>query len=348
MTNLFNYVEKYGDISFENKEFNDIDNLVFSLLLYLDFTNTNVNNKNSLEVVGKEYLNKNKLKDIKKLGISQKEAYKLLEILINKKRYKNIILLNYIYVTNKDMQFSAMTFKLSKKLKYICFEGTDEMISGWKEDAYLACFFPVPSQIEAIKYVNKNTKLFGAKVILGGHSKGGNLALVSGMYMRKYKKFKVKKIYNNDGPGLRKKEFESKKYKKIKKKYIHIVPHSSVIGMLLRNDSYTVVKARYNNIIAHFLHNWILDDDKLKCCKLSRKSRNLEKNILAWLDKHDDTKRIKMVKGIFKILEENNIDVTMDLVKVKNVIKIIHGLRNLDKQTKELLINLIMFNHTEN
>jgi len=346
MTNLFNYVEKYGDINFKNKEFNDIDNLVFSLLLYLDFTNTNVNNKNTLEIVGREYLSKNKLRDIKKLGVSQREAYKLLVILVNKERYKDIILSNYIYNASRDMQFSVMTFKLSKRLKYICFEGTDEMISGWKEDANLACFFPVPSQIEAIKYVNKNTKLFGAKVILGGHSKGGNLALVSGMYMRKYKKFKVIRIYNNDGPGLRKKEFESKEYKKIKKKYIHIVPHSSIIGMLLRNDSYTVVKAKYNNVIAHFLHNWIVEDDKLKDCELSKKSKNLEKNILAWLDKHDDTKRIKLVNTIFKILEDNNIDVTMDLIKVKNIIKIIHGLRTLDKQTKMLLIDLLMFNHT--
>ena len=96
MTNLFNYVEKYGDINFKNKEFNDIDNLVFSLLLYLDFTNTNVNNKNTLEIVGREYLSKNKLKDIKKLGVSQKEAYKLLVILVNKERYKDIILSNYI------------------------------------------------------------------------------------------------------------------------------------------------------------------------------------------------------------------------------------------------------------
>ena len=91
----------------------------------------------------------------------------------------------------------------------ISFEGTDKHISSFREDANLACIYPVPSQTEAINYVNKNIKLFGPKVIIGGHSKGGNLALISGMYMKKYKQHKILKIYSNDGPSIRKKEFES-------------------------------------------------------------------------------------------------------------------------------------------
>ncbi len=196
MSNIFNYIEKYGQTSFKEKEFNDIDNLVFSLLSYLDFTQTSVNNgRYSLEYIGQEYLTNNTYKDVKKIGIAQKDAYKLLKIVIRSQRYKNIKVLHYIYNTNKEMQFSAVTFKMSNRLKYICFEGTDQLVSGWKEDGNLACFFPVPSHIEAIKYANKHVNLFGSNVIIGGHSKGGNLALIAAMYMKKYKNALRKSLF---------------------------------------------------------------------------------------------------------------------------------------------------------
>lgn len=345
MNNVFDYVDKYGDINFTNKVFNDVDNLVFSLLSYLDFTDTKINeNEYTLKEIGKEYLNKNNYKSIKKLGIAQRDAYKLLEILINKSRYCNIKMVNYIYNTNKDIQFSAVTFIISKNLKYICFEGTDEKISGWKEDAELACFFPVPSHIEAIKYVNKNTHIFGHSVIIGGHSKGGNLALVAGMYMQKIKKFKVIKVYSNDGPGLRYKEFNSKEYKNIKKKYIHIVPDCSIVGVLLRNDTYKVVKSIKKDITGHSISTWIIDDDKLLEGTLSSFSIKFSNSFVSWLDNHDDNTRIKYINAIFKVVEDENITTTTSLIKVKNIIKIISKMKNLDKETVEITKSLLSYN----
>ncbi len=346
MANLFNYIEEYGDRDFKNKEFNDIDNLVFSQLAYLDFSNTSINNgKYTLEYIGLEYLNKNKYQEIKKIGLAQRDAYKLLRAVITKKRYQNIILSNYIYSTSKEKQFSAVTFKIHSNLKYICFEGTDELVSGWKEDGELACFFPIPSHIDAIKYVNQNVKLFGPNVIIGGHSKGGNLALVSAMFMKKYKKNKVKRVYSNDGPGLRKKEFASDEYKQIKKKYIHIVPNSSVVGVLLRNDSYKVVESTKNNIFSHAMTTWKVEKDELVPSELSLKSKRLEKSIVSWFDKHDDEKRIKVIHNLFKVLEDADITMLTNVTKSKNMIKIIHNIKNIDKQTKELIKDLILYNY---
>ncbi len=340
MTNLFSYVLKYGDKTFKEKKFNDIDNLVFSAISYLNFTNTNINNrKKTLEEIGNEYLNRNTYRKVKKLGIAQKEAYKLLKIIIEKTRYKNVLLSNYIYKTNKDMQFSAITFKISPILKYICFEGTDELVSGWKEDGKLACFFPIPSQVEAIKYVNKYVKLWGKKVIIGGHSKGGNLALVSGMFMKNYKKFKVKKIYNNDGPGLRDKEFASKEYKNIKKKYIHFVPEYSIVGILLHHDCYNTIKSNKKNIFSHSMTSWLIKEDKLIPSELSNKSKRLEKNLNSWLLKYNDEDKTNMINALFKILEDADIDSLINVLEIHNIIKIIRNIKNIDLRAKEILID---------
>ena len=346
MANIFNYVEEYGDVSFETKGFNDVDNLVFSLLSYLDFSCTSINkNKHTLSYIGNEYLKQNRYKDIRKLGIAQRYAYRMLEVILNRKRYSNIILTDYVYDTNKDMQFSAVTFHISNRLKYICFEGTDELISGWKEDGELPCMFPVPSHVEAIKYVNKHVKLVGKDVIIGGHSKGGNLALVSSMYMKEYKKFKVKKVYSNDGPGLRKKEFESEEYKSIKKKYVHIVPDYSVVGVLLRSDTYVVVKSTKKNILAHAIPTWIIDDDELLLTTLSRKSKKLEKSIISWLDKHDDNERTDVVNKIFKVLEDADVTTLMNIKEIDKLIKVILNIKNMDKETKDLIIDFLTYNY---
>ena len=65
---------------------------------------------------------------------------------------------NYKYIWDTDTQFGAVCFKVKKKFIYVAFEGTDNLLSGWKEDFQMAYEFPVPSQKLAVKYLNENIK----------------------------------------------------------------------------------------------------------------------------------------------------------------------------------------------
>ena len=47
MGSIYDYVKKYGDVSFKDKEFNVIDSMIFSAITYIDFTN----------IVGKDRIN---------------------------------------------------------------------------------------------------------------------------------------------------------------------------------------------------------------------------------------------------------------------------------------------------
>lgn len=338
MANIFDYVKKYGNKCFSEKSFNEIDNLVFSTLSYLDFSNTSIHsNCATLEIIGQEYLSSHTYKEVKKLGVAMRDAYQLLKILITQKRYQNMILSDYIYKTNQETQFCALTFHISKKLKYICFEGTDEQLSGWKEDLKLASVFPVPAHIEAINYVNKHVSLLGPDVIIGGHSKGGNLALVAGMYMKAYKRGKVQQIYSNDGPGLRLSEFYSKQYQKVKKKYTHIVPNYSIVGVLLKSDCYQVVKSSKQSIFGHAMSTWQIEDDKLVSSELSLKSKKLENNILSWVELHSDQEKAIITEHLFGAMEEARIQKTFELLKLKNLSKVIRNFKRIDTRTKSLV-----------
>ena len=154
---VFEYIEQNKNITFKEKEFNEIDNLILSLISYLDFSY--IEGINTIENMGKIYLKRHEFKEIKKAGWAQEAAYKILEKLINSERYKNIKIENYVYVATEEEQFSAVTFIINKKLKYVAFEGTDHLMVGWKEDFELSYKYPVPAQIHAIKYLKKATKI---------------------------------------------------------------------------------------------------------------------------------------------------------------------------------------------
>ena len=336
---VFEYIEQNKNITFNEKKFNEIDNIILSLISYLDFSY--IEGINTIENMGRIYLERHKLKEIAKAGWAQKDAYLILEKLIESERYKNIKIQNYIYIATEEEQFSAVTFIINKKLKYVAFEGTDHLMVGWKEDFELSYKYPVPAQIHAIKYLKNATKLFGPKIIVGGHSKGGNLAQISAMELNIFKKLKIKKIYSNDGPGLRQKQFKSLKYKIIRKKLEHIVPENSVVGVMLRHDKYRIVKTNKKTIMSHIPSTWLIENDKLIETQLSPKSKRLEIKIIEWLNSHDDETRKLLIDTIFSVLEKSGITNTMKLTDIKCIINVIKEIRNIDKQTKDLTIEFI-------
>lgn len=343
MKSIINYIENVGNSDFLEEEFNEIDNLVLSDITYLDFDNI-VNNKLTLYEVGKIFFNKYNDKDIKKEVFAVREAYEIFKSCYDKKRYKDILVYNYVYTSSNDTQFSALTFKLTKDLIYVGYEGTDSLISGWKEDFYMSYIFPVKAHEYAIDYLNNTIKLFDKNVIVGGHSKGGNLALVASMYANFFVRRKIKAIYNNDGPGLRKEELDTKYYKRVRDRYIHIVPNYSYVGILLRHDKFRVIKSNNKNILSHAISTWEIKDRKLVDEELSRLSKNLKDGIISWLDNHNYDERRKMLEPIFNIIEESKIYTLDDLKKSKNILTLIKNLNSIDGETKKIALDFFKYN----
>lgn len=346
MKNIFNYIKKYGQLTFLEEPFNDADNLVFASLSYVDFDcNKNLNNLTIKEISDDYFLNHTK-KQISNNIIAVKSSIKILNSIKDTKRYKDLIISNYKYISSDETQFCGMNIQIDENTTYISFEGTDHLISGWKEDFELCYKFPIKAQELAIKYLNQNIKFSSKNIIVGGHSKGGNLALVSSMYCHFWKRKKIIKIYNNDGPGLRKAQIESKQYKKIENRLVHIIPNYSFIGLLLRHkDNYQVVYSYENGLLAHDLINWKIENNKLVLAKLSFLSKELDDGIIKWLDKYNDLEREKFVKSLFDVCEKAGIDNLLDFKadKLNNTIKIIKATAEMNQETKTMIIDLFKF-----
>lgn len=342
--NVFDYLKYYGNYTFSEREFNEIDNVIFSILSYVNFNfivSKNRRRKITLNEASYIYDLMHDSKDNKNNILAIRQAIKLLKKIKDVPRFKDVLVYNYRYIGNDVSQFSAITFEISNKLCYVAFEGTDHLVSGWKEDCKMSYKFPVDAHRYAIKYLNK-FMFFNKKIIVGGHSKGGNLALVSSMYTNCFVRGKIIKIYSNDGQGLRKAQIESKFYEKIEDRFVHIIPNYSVVGLLLRHkNNYIVVKSSKMGLMAHDLATWQVSYDHLEKSKLSRSSKVFEDGFQKWLDKYDDEKRKLFVKEFFKLMENNDIKDLVEVnIKKDLVLNIVKQSKELDPIVKEMTFDL--------
>lgn len=184
MKQLINYLNTYGNYDFSEEPFNDIDNLIFSQLVYTDFEGV-LDMQSSLFLCDAaiKFYALNDEKDIDKLiGISEKSARLLYEC-SKTKRFAYVRLSRYINNVNEeiDKQFAAINFELSKESLVVAFRGTDVTVTGVKESAMLSYMFPVPAQIQALYYFQESAMLHKGEIRILGHSKGGNLAVFAGV-----------------------------------------------------------------------------------------------------------------------------------------------------------------------
>ena len=180
MKDIFDYIEKYGDKSFEEKEFNEIDNVIFSQIVYNDFGSIVKEDEVFLCDAAMDFFAENSDEKLEELiGITQKSAALLMEC-AKTRRYGYVRLCDYVNSVDCeiDKQFAGLNFILNEKTLLVAFRGTDTTVAGIKESAMLSYMFPVPAQIEALHYFQETAMVKKCdEIILCGHSKGGNLAL---------------------------------------------------------------------------------------------------------------------------------------------------------------------------
>lgn len=335
---ILEYIDKYGDKNFEEEKFNEIDNVIFASVSYLDFDGiVSKSMHGKITIKDAKYLYLRKLYEEKNKITAHKSALRIFKKISTKKRYRDLKLYNYKYIGNDNEQFCAVSIDIDDKLTYLSFEGTDNLISGWKEDFYLACFYPVPSHKSSINYVNRFI-FSNRKLILGGHSKGGNLALVAGMEANHFVKKKIIAVYSNDGPGLRKNEFNSREYKEVLLKLHSIIPNYSLFGLLLRHtNKYKVIESNKKGIYAHDLLSWQVEDKEFKKSELSNFSKLFDKSMLDWVNKYDDETRLLFVNSIFEIFDKTGIKDIEEIFKKKTLILKIIIESKLPKETKKML-----------
>ncbi len=324
MKNFLDYLQD-NNKTFKESSFNNIDSLILAYLSYFHFPNT---------------LTKLKDLDISKTTKVEKNR-EFIKRVITSNRYKDIESCFYVEDTNDliEKQFSAITFLLPNNTMYISFRGTDSTLTGWKEDFNMAFMLPVPAQKEALNYVEKITKLIPRKFYIGGHSKGGNLAVYAGCNLSNNISTRIIKIYSHDGPGFIKEFLTTSNYQSIKDKIEKIVPSSSIIGMLLyTNENYKIIKSSARGILEHDPFSWIINGNNFIILKkLSDGTVFTNKVINDFLSSLSKKEREIFIDSLFTVLKSTNLT-TLDeisknfIVKLPNILIAIYKLDDVNKK----------------
>ena len=336
---IFKYIDNYGMKTFEEYPFNEIDAVLFSFLSYVDFEEIFEKNRIPLKDVGRMHLGlHNKLE---RNITAVRDGTKLLKYIKDTKRYQDCILFNYEYDVTDDIQFSVISIEYQKNQVYVSFEGTNAYISGWKENLVLSYDYPTKSHLKAINYLDRHYTFSNKKLIVGGHSKGGNLALVSSMHANYLVRRRIKKIYNMDGPGLLRKQYNSRRFKSILPKYKHIIPNASIVGIILYNSNTEVVKSSVRGPLAHDILFWQIDKDKFIKGELETFSKELSIKIKDFIDNHTKEELRKSVSDINQVFLNAEIVELQDLNSIKNIKKVLDEGKHLDKDSKEFLTEVL-------
>lgn len=339
--NVYNYVDEYGKYTFNEKPLNLVDTVILSFLSYVNFDKIVLPNQ-KISMFNAAIMHKGLHSSKERHIIAVGEAQKLLWHLHDTNRYRDCLLYNFEYVGTKDLQFGAICFEYMKNKVFVSFEGTDQLISGWKEDLILSYQYPTISHLKAIEYINKHFTLSTKELIVGGHSKGGNLALVASMEANFLVRHKIKHIYNVDGPGLLEEQFNSDKYKRILDKYNHVVSEATIIGAFLHNSKEIVVKANAIGMFAHNIATWEVKNTSFEKSIISAFSREMRNDTRDWLKKYTKEELNEFVINLEKICDRANITSLLELRERKrNILKLISEAKDLDEKSKDMFEELV-------
>ena len=337
MANIFDYM-KWRDISFKKVEFNEVDNLILARLSYFPF--------DGIVIEDEEITLKEAYERTKSLGttgrVLQAEDIDLYPLLAKSIRFGNCKITNFVNKVEPEIekQFSAITIILPDDTIYVSYRGTDDTIIGWKEDFNMSFSKLVPSQIDSVEYLEKVAKKYKNKLRVGGHSKGGNLAIYASSFCKEETKKQIIEIYNNDGPGFLDNVIEDKKYNEIINKVHTFIPQTSVIGRLLKHkEKVTIVKSKQIGIMQHDVYSWEVLGDKFVKAKKTNSSDIIDNAITNWLKEISKEQREQFIDTLFDILNATNVKTVNELSSkwFKNAITIIKSYNNLDQETKKMM-----------
>lgn len=215
------------------------------------------------------------------------------------------------------MQFAAYSFVYKEEFSYIGFRGTDVSYTGWREDFDMAYMHAVPSQLRAVQYVNSVAKVLPGKLILGGHSKGGNLAVYAAVKSDASVKSRIESVYCHDGPGFRDDAFAEGEFEAMRDRIHKTVPKDSVVGLLMeRSDSYRVIKSTAKGIMQHDPYSWVIEGFDFACIDSLSDVARFWSNVLDdWLARYDDRELRIIVDALFEALKASGAPDLMEFFK---------------------------------
>lgn len=355
---IFEYIDEIGKFTIEEKPFNNVDSLLISQLSYMKLDAHVPTEAESAKGISLEDINKSENVELLFRDERNYEINKYyFEKLANSERFKHLILRDFLEVVNveAEVQFCAMTAVFENGLTYVVYRGTDEHMVGWKEDFNMIYKTPVPAQRMAVKYLTTVAKRIKTDFYVGGHSKGGNLAVYAAVEASSGIKNRIIKVFSHDGPGFNLNFISKPEYKAISSKIVKQVPKSSIFGMMLFTpDTYDIIISKDKGVEQHNPYNWLTDGEDFIYADKMDKAYLLEQKVFnTWTSEITDEQAALIGNTLFDFFEQAGVDTINDVYSMRKMFsaasEIYEAYKNLDPDIKQKFDEVIeIYRHIMN
>ncbi len=353
MANMIDYLDWRGDISLRHSPFNEVDNLILSNLSYGHFEGIVPSMVESelclLPAAAAAHAKKGPFEVLKFDALSPEYLPRMLEKMAQCPRFATAALSDFVVCTDLavEMQFAALTVHLEDGTIFVSFRGTDDSLVGWKEDFNLSFLDTIPSQKEAVRYLETVAAKYPRRPILvGGHSKGGHLAVYAAVNARKSVRKRIRQVYNNDGPGFNADFYTQEGYIELDESIITLVPESSVVGMLMEHDNdYQVVRSSDKGLWQHVSFGWeVLGTAFVPAEESDPDAKVYNQTIRGWLTAMTHEQRRDFIEAVYMLLTAGgDIDDLQDFKaeKTKSAVSLVKSFSAMDKTTRKVLFDMM-------
>lgn len=353
MANLMDYLDWRGDLTLDQDPFNEVDNLILAELSFVDFGGIvpppgkggSVPLCNAADAFFRQHPEGEPIE----MGVLvPDEIPDMLRKMASSPRFGGMRLGGFAdwLDEGRGEQFAALTVETGDGRLYLSFRGTDDSLAGWQEDFYLAFMPQVPAQAMAVQYVRDMARQYPRrKLRLGGHSKGGNLAVYAAVQCPAAVQRRIESVWSNDGPGFHEDFLELPQHRRIAERIISIVPKSSVVGMLLEHEEdYTVVDSDQLGLLQHDGFSWqVMGRGFVTLGRITQQAQLSDTTLRQWLRGMSTEQREKFVHALFTVLKASGAATLTDLKaeSFKAVGPMVKAMKDLDKETRDGLLDFV-------
>ncbi len=348
MANIMDYLEWRGDLTLAASPFNEVDALLLAELSFINFEGLipppEIGRGVRLRDAAEEYFARNEGKEIDMGVLVPDKIPAMLCAMAGSKRFGNMLVNAFEERIDAELeqQFAAITVDLGDSSVYVAFRGTDDTLVGWKEDLNMGFLEEIPSQEQAVRYLKRIAKQYERKKLrVGGHSKGGNLAVYSAVKAAPEVQERILAVYNNDGPGFLYDLTVTPEHQRIGDRIRTIVPQSSVVGRLMKHEqNVQIVHSTYEGLAQHDGFSWEVKGTKFVYLdEPSREGKLADETIDSWANELSAQQREALADALYEVLTATGAQTLSELngEKLKSAVSMLKSYKNLDRETRRVL-----------
>ena len=347
MDNVFDYLDWRGDIPLSFDPFNEVDNLIFSQLAYVDFEGLDGDScMVPLKEVQDAFFAVHTEEELVESKRFTAPAPLLMKKMTQSVRFRDTTVSWYRTVFDKEaaVQFAAVTFHLPDGTSYVAYRGTDSTLVGWREDFDLSYLEATEGQKRAVDYLNTVGSRIPGLLMVGGHSKGGNLAVYASALCNDDVRGRILTVYTNDGPGFREEFLASEGFGRIFQRISLILPASSVFGRLMdQRCKPNIILSTAEGFGQHNGFSWAVCRNRFVEAEETKSSTLIGHTIDGWLDTMDEETRQSMTEMVFSILEATGKETVQEIgeQKWKSLTAMWNSVRDMSKEQRHELLHQV-------